>query len=188
MIDPAPVLREFPQAKWDDITKTLLVCADDATRVALFLRDNPAYGLDYCSNVSGVDYLPAEKKEKIRQPDGTEVETTTKTEGRIDVVYHLYSMAQKSGPLVLKQLTGPRENPIAASLTAVWRSCELQEREVYDLYGVRFTGHPDLRRILMWDEFKDFPMRKDYCEPDDYEYEPTPHNEVLQKTKAHYSS
>ena len=47
-----------------------------------------------------------------------------------------------------------------------------------------FDGHPDLRRILMWDGYKDFPMRKDYVEPDDYEYEPTPHDEVLERVKA----
>ena len=70
------------------------------------------------------------------------------------------------------------------SLTPVWRGAEFQEREAYDLYGITFEGHPDLRRILMWDEFKDFPMRKDYVEPDDYEYEPTPHDDVLEKAQA----
>ena len=53
-------------------------------------------------------------------------------------------------------------------------------------HGAAFDGHPDLRRILMWDEFKDFPMRKDYVEPDDYEWEPTPHADVLEKAKRHY--
>jgi NADH-quinone oxidoreductase subunit C len=72
------------------------------------------------------------------------------------------------------------------SLTPIWRSAEFQEREIYDLYGIHFDGHPDLRRILMWDEFKDHPMRKDYVEPDDYEWEPTPHDEVLEKAKLHY--
>ena len=71
------------------------------------------------------------------------------------------------------------------SLTPIWRSAEFQEREIFDLYGVRFDGHVDLRRILMWDEFEDFPMRKDYVEPDDYEYEPTPHDEVLVRAKQH---
>jgi NADH-quinone oxidoreductase subunit C len=66
------------------------------------------------------------------------------------------------------------------SLTPVWRSCEFQEREVFDLFGIHFTGHPDLRRILMWDEFVDHPMRKDYVPPSDHEYEPTPHDQVLE--------
>jgi NADH-quinone oxidoreductase subunit C len=71
------------------------------------------------------------------------------------------------------------------SLTPVWRSAEFQEREAYDLFGIQFEGHPDLRRLLMWEEFKDFPMRKDYVGPDDFEYEPTPHDEILEKAKAH---
>ncbi len=53
------------------------------------------------------------------------------------------------------------------SLTPVWRSCEFQEREIYDLFGIIFEGHPDLRRILMWDEFAHHPMRKDYVAPAD---------------------
>jgi len=74
------------------------------------------------------------------------------------------------------------------SLTPTWRSAEFQEREIFDLYGVTFEGHPDLRRILMWDEFVDYPMRKDYREPDDYEYEPTPHDDVLERAKQRYTS
>ena len=102
-------------------------------------------------------------------------------------MYHLYSVALKQGPVILRQRSANRTDDTAvASLTPVWRGCEFQEREAYDLFGIRFTGHPDLRRILMWDEFKDHPMRKDYVEPDDYEYEPTPHDEVLDRAKAHY--
>jgi NADH-quinone oxidoreductase subunit C len=83
--------------------------------------------------------------------------------------------------------TGNRTDEVTMpSLTPVWRSCEFQEREIFDLFGIRFEGHPDLRRILMWDEFKDFPMRKDYVEPDDYEYEPTPHDDVCDKASRHY--
>ena len=73
------------------------------------------------------------------------------------------------------------------SLTPVWRSAELQEREIFDLFGVFFDGHPDLRRLLMWDEFQDHPMRRDYVDPDDYEYEPTAHDEVLQRAQQHRS-
>jgi NADH-quinone oxidoreductase subunit C len=71
------------------------------------------------------------------------------------------------------------------SLTPIWRSAEFQEREIFDLFGVVFTGHPDLRRILMWEGFKDHPMRRDYVEPDDFEYEPTPHDAVLARAQAH---
>jgi NADH-quinone oxidoreductase subunit C len=96
-------------------------------------------------------------------------------------------MALKQGPVVVRMRTGNRTNDVTLpSLTPVWRSCEFQEREVFDLYGVRFEGHPDLRRILMWDGFTAHPMRKDYVEPDDYEWEPTPHEEVLAKAKQHY--
>ena len=125
--------------------------------VAKFLKEDPRFQMDFCSCVTGVDYLP-----KADKP------------GYIEVVYHLYSVAQKHGPIVLK-VRAPREldQCRVPSLTPLWRGCEFQEREAYDLYGVKFDGHPDLRRILMWDEFTDHPMRKDYVPPADYEWEPT---------------
>jgi NADH-quinone oxidoreductase subunit C len=108
-----------------------------------------------------------------------------KRPGRIEVVYHLYSMALKHGPLILRLRTENRaDRNHLPSLTPIWRSCELQEREVYDLFGVIFDGHPDLRRILMWDGFRDHPMRKDYVEPDDCEYEPTAHDAVRERARA----
>jgi NADH-quinone oxidoreductase subunit C len=98
-------------------------------------------------------------------------------------------MTHKHGPVIIRMRTGDRaDNTRLPSLTPIWRSAEFQEREIFDLYGVRFEGHPDLRRILMWDEFEDYPMRKDYREPDDYEWEPTPHDEVLEKAKTHYAA
>jgi len=187
MIDHTAILAQFPGTTWDAATNMLVVPKEVATAVATFLRDDPAFKLDYCSNVTGVDYLPAEKKEKVKQEDGTEVEKVTSTPGRMDVVYHLYSIAKKGGLFTFKQTTPSRDNPVVTSLTPVWRSCEFQEREIFDLYGIHFDNHPDLRRILMWDEFQDFPMRKDYKEPDDYEYEPTPHADVLEKAKTHYT-
>jgi NADH-quinone oxidoreductase subunit C len=110
-----------------------------------------------------------------------------KRAGYLEAVYHLYSMELKHGPVILRMRTVNRsDNVRLPSLTPVWRGCEFQEREIFDLYGIIFDGHPDLRRILMWDGFLDHPMRKDYVEPDDYEYEPTPHDEVLEKMKEHY--
>ena len=106
--------------------------------------------------------------------------------GYLEAVYHLYSMEKKHGPVMLRLRTENRTDRVhLPSLTPVWRSAEFQEREIFDLYGIIFDGHPDLRRILMWDEFEDHPMRKDYVEPDDYEYEPTAHDDVLAKAKQH---
>jgi len=150
--------------------------------------------LDYASNVTGVDWLDSILKEKIKVKkvvDGAEKEVEEVVEkkrpGYLEAVYHLYSMALKQGPVVLRQRTEDRADKAhVASLTPIYRGAEFQEREAFDLYGIIFDGHPDLRRILMWDGFKDFPMRKDYVVPDDYEYEPTPHDDVLEKAKGHY--
>ena len=174
---------------------SLLLDRTHASAVARFLRDDPALRLDYCSNVTGVDWLDRTVKKKIkvkRMVNGEEKEVEEAEEeffpGYLEAVYHLYSMTHKHGPIVVRLRTDDRAaGAVLPSLTPVWRSAEFQEREIYDLYGIHFDGHPDLRRILMWDEFTDFPMRKDYREPDDYEYEPTPHDDVLEKAKQHYA-
>ncbi len=173
--------------------RSILVDAGHARAVALFLRDDPGLKLDYASNVSGVDWLDAVLKEKVKVKktvDGMEKEAEEivekKRPGYLEAVYHLYSMELKHGPVIIRMRTENRADKVALpSLTSVWRGCEFQEREIFDLYGVVFEGHPDLRRILMWDGFKDYPMRKDYVEPDDYEYEPTAHDEVLEKARKH---
>jgi NADH-quinone oxidoreductase subunit C len=169
---------------------SLLLDREHAFEVAKFLRDDPELHLDYCSNVTGVDWLDTEASEKVKVKklvEGVEQEVEeirkTRTPGYLEAVYHLYSMERKHGPLAIRLRTGNRTDQITLpSLTPVWRSAEFQEREIFDLYGIIFEGHPDLRRILMWDEFEDHPMRKDYVEPNDYEYEPTPHDAVLEKS------
>jgi NADH-quinone oxidoreductase subunit C len=169
---------------------SLLVDREHGLEIAKFLRDDPELRLDYCSNVTGVDWLDTETSEKVKVKqlvEGVEQEVEevrkTRTLGYLEAVYHLYSMEKKHGPLVLRLRTENRADRVRLpSLTPVWRSAEFQEREIFDLYGTIFEGHPDLRRILMWDEFEDHPMRKDYVEPDDYEYEPTPHDAVLEKS------
>ena len=175
---------------------SLLVDPSHALAVARFLREDPELRLDYASNLTGIDW--PDRVEKIKTKikkvvDGAEKEVEETVEKRIpgylEAVYHLYSMEKKHGPMVLRQRTADRKDAVqVASLTPVWRGCEFQEREVFDLYGVGFEGHPDQRRILMWDGFTDYPMRKDYVEPDDYEYEPTPHDDVLDKAKQHQAS
>lgn len=175
---------------------SLLLGHAHAVEIAGFLRDDPTLKLDQCSNVTGIDWPEKEivetTKSTVPDPAGGPpkvVETKIKRiqPGYLEVVYHLYSIALGHGPVILRLRTGNRTDAVTVpSLTPVWRACEFQEREVFDLFGVVLTGHPDLRRILMWDAFKDFPMRRDYVAPDDYEWEPTPHGDVLEKAKRHY--
>ena len=173
---------------------SLLIDNEHAVAVARFLRVDPALCLDLCSNVTGVDWLDrvVKRTAKVKKlVDGQEKEIVETSEdkipGYLEAVYHLYSMTHKQGPVIIRMRTSDRWNGThLPSLTPIWRSAEFQEREIFDLYGIRFEGHPDLRRILMWDEFEDYPMRKDYLEADDYEWEPTPHDEVLEKAKVHY--
>jgi NADH-quinone oxidoreductase subunit C len=175
---------------------SLLLENEHAREVAKFLRDDPVLRLDFCSNVTGVDWLDRTVKKTVKVKtivEGVEKEvdqtTEEKTPGYLEALYHLFSMTHKHGPVIIRMRTADRaDGARLPSLAPVWRSAEFQEREIFDLYGVRFDGHPDLRRILMWDEFEDHPMRKDYREPDDYEYEPTPHDDVLEKAKQHYTS
>ena len=122
----------------------LLVIPKDLALVCRSLRENERFGLDYLSNLTAVDY-PAEN--------------------RIDLIFHLFSMEHKHGPVTLL-VHLDRSNPTIESVTPIWRGAEFQEREVYDLYGVNFEGHPDLRRILMWEGFEGYPMRKDYVVED----------------------
>ena len=183
---------------------SLRIGLEHAVDVALFLRDDAELALDYLSNVTGVDWPDKEiaekvkvKRQVVKAVDGVEqmveetVEETRKRvePGCLEAVYHLYSMAKKHGPVILRMRTANRsDNVQLPSVTPIWRSAEFQEREVFDLYGIVFAGHPDLRRILMWDEFKDYPMRRDYVEPDDYEYEPTAHDEVLARAQANQAA
>jgi NADH-quinone oxidoreductase subunit C len=174
---------------------SLLIDREHAAAVASFLRDDPKLRLDFCSNATGVDWLDRTVKKTVKVKtivEGVEKEVDQTTEekipGYLEAVYHLYSITHKHGPVIIRMRTADRaDGARLPSLTPVWRSAEFQEREIFDLYGIRFDGHPDLRRILMWDEFVDHPMRKDYRDPDDYEYEPTPHDEVLERAKRHYT-
>ena len=172
-----------------------------AMQVAEFLRDDADLALDFLSNVTGVDWPDKEITEKVKvtrtvtktvegieqQVEETVEEPRKRTEpGCLEAVYHLFSMSKKHGPVILRMRTANRTDQVEMpSLTPIWRAAEFQEREIFDLYGIVFSGHPDLRRLLMWDEFKDHPMRRDYVDPDDYEYEPTPHDSVLARAAAH---
>ncbi len=172
-----------------------------AVAVAKFLRDDAELALDFLSNATGVDWPDKEVTEKVKVTrtvrktvDGVEQDAEETVEearkrvepGCLEAVYHLFSVARGHGPVVIRMKTVNRTDQVELpSLTPVWRSAEFQEREIFDLYGIVFSGHPDLRRLLMWEGFKDHPMRRDYVEPDDFEYEPTAHDEVLKRAVAH---
>jgi NADH-quinone oxidoreductase subunit C/D len=106
---------------------------------AAFLCDEAGY--DHLSSVTAVDYLP---------------------DGIMEVVYHAFKTT--GGPILTFKTQAPRENPVVPSLVPVYPGAELQEREVFDMFGIQFDGHPDLRRILMWEGFEGFPLRKDWRE------------------------
>ena len=109
-----------------------------------FLKSDPALAFDMLSDVCAVDYLP-------RVP-------------RFEVVYHLYSVAKNHRLRVKVPVEMPADGspPSVPSVVELWPSANWMEREVFDLYGIRFAGHPDLRRILLYDEFEGHPLRKDY--------------------------
>src|SRR5579872_1544520 len=132
---------------------SLLVDNGHVLPAARFLRDDPDLRFDYASNVTGVDCPERVVKDKVKTKKnvgGVEKEVDEiverKTAPFLEAVYHLYSMNRKHGPLVLRLRTANRTDDVKLpSLTPVWRSCEFQEREVYDLFGIVFVGHPDLR-------------------------------------------
>jgi NADH-quinone oxidoreductase subunit C len=133
---------------------TLVVPPRDLLRVMRFLRDDPECDYDFLSDVTAVDYLgyPAE------------------TRGRFALVYVLRSTTRELD-LVVKAFLDPSMDTsgnamdpalVVASVTGIWPGAEWREREVYDMFGIRFEGHPDLRRILLWEGYPAFPLRKDY--------------------------
>jgi NADH-quinone oxidoreductase subunit D/NADH-quinone oxidoreductase subunit C/D len=117
-----------------------IVEADNLTAFATTLRDE--FGYDYLSSVTGVDYLP---------------------DGIMEVVYHAYRTT--GGPALVFKTQVPRDNPVVPSLVPVYPGANFQEREAYDLLGIVFEGHPNLKRILMWEGFDGYPLRKDWREP-----------------------
>lgn len=119
----------------------LEVCVDGEHLLELcrVLRDEPSLSFDYLRCISAVDWID---------------------DGRIEVVYHLYSMTH--GHCIVVKVNTPRENPRLPSVSGIWAAADWLEREAYDLMGVLFEGHPNLRRILLPQDWEGHPLRKDY--------------------------
>ncbi len=139
------ILKErYPDAVTDDPRDNydgLMVKADKIVEVAETLRDE--LGFNYLSSVTGVDQIE---------------------DGKLEVVYHTYSV-DKGGSAVVLHVQVDRDDAVVPSLVPVFPGADFQEREAWDMLGIRFEGHPDLRRILTWDEFHGHPLRKDWREP-----------------------
>ncbi|MCH2115094.1 MAG: NADH-quinone oxidoreductase subunit C [Pirellulales bacterium] len=150
-------------ANLENIDPWVEVAADGIVEVSQYLRDEPSLAFDYLNSVTAVDYLHTDEKKAAKatwQP-------------HLEVVYHLFSMKHKHS-LVLKvilprwQDDEPGKLPELASVAGVWSTADWHEREVYDLLGVCFKDHPNLRRILCPEDWVGHPLRKDYEMPLEY--------------------
>lgn len=106
--------------------------------VARLLREGPGLEFDFLSSVTGVDYIDF-----------------------FEVVYHLASITLNHSCIVKVRVLG-RDEPVIPSVFSVWQGADLQEREVYDLFGICFEGHPNMKRIMLWEGFPGHPLRKDF--------------------------
>lgn len=129
---------------------TLLVDREVIFSLCLWLRDHPAYYFDFLANITAVDYYP---------------------EPQFALVYHLTSIPFQLQLTLRVELAFDRdaeEMPEIDSVSSIWRTADWHEREAFDLMGIYFTNHPDLRRILLPDDWEGFPLRKDYKDPESY--------------------
>lgn len=119
---------------------TLLIKKEDIVKVACFLKENKELDFNYLSDICGVDRV--------------------ESDGVFEVVYHLYSIS-KNHRIRLK-VSVPSNEPCLPTVSDIWKTANWHEREAFDMLGIRFDGHPDLRKILTPDDFEGHPLRKDY--------------------------
>jgi NADH-quinone oxidoreductase subunit C len=117
---------------------TIWVEPRDLLTVARYLKEEPGLAMDYLANLTATDYID-----------------------HFEVVYHFHS-TQHNHSAVLKVRLEGREGLEVPSVTALWKGADLQEREAYDFLGITFTGHPNLKRILTWEGFPGYPLRRDF--------------------------
>jgi NADH-quinone oxidoreductase subunit C len=116
----------------------VVVTSDSLFKIAEFLKNTPALDFDYLADLTAVDYTDY-----------------------FEVVYHLVSLKHNHS-LVLRTRCYDRDKPAVPSVTGLWRSADFMEREAYDLMGIVFDGHPNLKRLLLWEGFTGHPLRRDY--------------------------
>jgi NADH-quinone oxidoreductase subunit C len=128
----------FPEAVVEAQETALFLKSEALPDVAHFLKTTPTLDFNLLVSISAVDYLEY-----------------------FEVVYHLTSITHNHS-IVLKTRCYDRDKPTVPSVTSLWRGADFQEREIYDLMGISFSGHPNLKRIVLWDDFPGHPLRKDY--------------------------
>ncbi len=136
----ASVPEAVEQASGPEADATLLIRAGFLKRLMSFLKSDPRLRFEVLVDITAVDFLG-------RTP-------------RFDIVYHLVSLHQRRRLCVKLRVDG--EEPVVDSLTDLWASANWLEREVWDMFGIRFAGHPNLKRILLYEQFEGHPLRKDY--------------------------
>ena len=132
------ITENFPEAVSETSGDAVLVKGESLFKVAEHLKNSAEFDFDYLSHITAVDYYDY-----------------------FEVVYQLTSMRHNHS-LVLKARCYDRNNPVVPSIAKLWRGADFQEREIYDLFGISFEGHPNLKPIFLWEGFKGHPLRKDY--------------------------
>ncbi len=156
--------------------QTALIKREALPDVGRFLKDDPAMAFDFLMDLSCVDYLkfgkslgssptlatpsPLPYYMKPKTMDETWQRGVSNDEHRFEVVYHFYSSVKNHRLRIKVPLSA--SDPSVDSITSIWAAANWFEREVWDMYGIKFKGHPHLKRILMYAEFEGHPLRKDY--------------------------
>jgi NADH-quinone oxidoreductase subunit C len=132
--------KKFPGSIEEAGKDSVLVKSDALLAVAAYLKDTEGLKFDYFNYVTAVDYYRY-----------------------FEVVYQLTSL-EHNHTVIIKTRCYGRDNPTVPSLVGLWQGADFQEREIYDLMGIKFEGHPNLKRIFLWEGFKGHPLRKDYLQ------------------------
>ncbi len=128
----------FPGSILESGQDNLVIKSDSLLAIAAFLKETPGLDFNYLSGVTAVDYGDY-----------------------FELVYHLTSIPHNHS-LILKTRCYGRDKPAVASVVSLWKGADFQEREIYDLMGISFEGHPNMKRIVLWEGFQGHPLRKDY--------------------------
>jgi len=132
------IAERFPGAVVEATAQAVLVESESLLEVAEYLKNLPELDLDYLNHITAVDYFDY-----------------------FELIYQLTSL-NHNHTILLKTRCYGRENPSVPSVVSLWRGADYQEREVFDLMGITFEGHPNMKRIFLWDGFKGYPLRKDW--------------------------